>query len=216
MKYIIGDIFKSFCDLNNTVPFSALKAKNVNREKYNLGQGLTLNEINTLLKNNLFNNDFNKVDLASTHKHKHKNSLILNFCSHDDSFFTSDMYIHGDNDLLMDHLTGMHIPGIALIEAAREFFIVSLSYIGYGEYRFILKDIQSNFIYYIFPIEINLSINIKCIKESKKEKEFEATIKFHQQGKKCAECTISASLLPEKLAMFSERISAQQLNLLEG
>lgn len=216
MKYIIGDVFQSFCDMKYAIPFSTLKKTSLGDGGYILGQGLTQHEINELIERKIIiNNPFQKVDLSLTHKHKNKNSLIVNFQSQDTSNFTAEMYIHGDNDLLMDHITGMHIPGIALIEAAREFFIVSLSHIGFGTYRFILENIQSVFISYVFPVETNISINIKCVEGSNQKKTFDATVNFHQFKKKCAECCIRATLLPEKLAIFSEKISAQNTKLLE-
>lgn len=215
MKYIVGDIFKSFCDMKYAIPFSALKETSLSLGEYILGQGLIQSEINELFERKIIiNNSFEKVDLSLTHKHKSKNSLIANFHSQDKLRFISNMYINGDNDLLMDHITGMHIPGIVLIEAAREFFIVSLSYMGFGSYRFILDNVKSVFNSYVFPVETDLSIDIKCLEDSNQKKIFEATINFHQYKKKCAVCCISATLLPEKLAMFSEKISAQNTQLL--
>lgn len=215
MKYIVGDIFKSFCDMKYAIPFSALKETSLSLGKYILGQGLIQSEINELFERKIIiNNYFERVDLSLTHKHKSKNSLIVNFHSQDKLRFISSMYINGDNDLLMDHITGMHIPGIVLIEAAREFFIVSLSYMGFGSYRFILDNVKSVFNSYVFPVETDLSIDIKCLEDSNQKKIFEATINFHQYKNKCAVCCISATLLPEKLAMFSEKISAQNTQLL--
>jgi hypothetical protein len=217
MKYIIGDVFKSCCDNGMAICFSDYKILEKKDAAYIIGQGLTYNEFIQLLNDdNPFNFHINKVDLVSTHKHKDRNSLIVNFMKLERGQFSAGMYIHGDNDLLMDHVTGFHIPGIALIEAARELFIVSLSYLGLGEERFILKDISSEFFLYVFPVEVQLFMSLECLKDTKGEKIYQAYIKIFQSGRDCAVLQITASLVPENVAGFNELLSSKNVFLSEG
>lgn len=208
--YIIGNSFKDYCDEKNSVNFSNFVKDKPASLEYRLGQGLTLSEFNFLSSSEKsYSKNLKKVELALTHKQKEKNSLIVNFRQESELEFSSGMYIHGDNDLLMDHITGLHIPGVALVEASRELFIVALSALGYGHHRFVLNSIQADFLGYVFPVDTQLSIRLERLKDTKQEKIFMAHIDILQNEKARTSCTIKATLIPETLAKFSERISAQ-------
>lgn len=209
--YIVGDSFDAYCDNKNSRKYSdAMATIDQSDENYQLGQGLTYTEFVQLSSSELIDSEeLNKIEISMAHKHQEKNSAIINFRRDSEWEFKAGMYIHGDNDLLMDHITGLHIPGIALVEASRELFIVALSEIGYGNYRFVLNGINAEFKNYVFPINTQLKLRLECLKDSRQEKVFLAHINILQGIKECTGCTIKATLIPEALAKFSEHLAAK-------
>lgn len=58
-----------------------------------------------------------------THKRRMENTLISTPQLLSDGSFSSELQISGDNELIIDHLTGQHVQGMILIEACRQMFI---------------------------------------------------------------------------------------------
>jgi len=211
MKYIIGDTFQSYFETRKTTRSTELNSNTA--DNYTIGQGLTFNQFTELLKEStVFQDSVKKVDLHHTHKHYARNSLISNFTMEEKSVFNAEIYVHGDNDLLADHITGLHIPGMVILEASRELFIVSLSYLGYGKQRFILNNMSIEFISYVFPTKVHLTLALECLKDTKNEKIYNAHIKVEQEGKIRALSLIKATLVPEEIASFGENLSARDVN----
>lgn len=209
--YIIGDSFDAYCDNKNSQKFSDfIRSSEQSIENCKLGQGLTYTEFKILSATKLLSSgEIKKVEISKAHKYQERNSSIVNFHRNSELEFSAGMYIHGDNDLLMDHITGLHIPGIALIEASRELFIVALSELGYGNYRFVLNNIHTDFMNYVFPVDARLELRLESLKDTKQEKVYIAHINILQGVKECTVCTIKATLIPEALATFSEHLAAK-------
>ena len=100
-----------------------------------LGQGISINdigmiqdELSSMTPKVSYRFDMSRVDfhLASrqeTHKLLFCNRMISSPRRISELTYVSDIIFHTDNDYFRDHLSTQHIPGMALIEAARQMFL---------------------------------------------------------------------------------------------
>src|SRR3546814_2102255 len=69
------------------------------------------------------------------HKHIPENILISKPVQRSDNVFTSDLFLHYRNELMLDHLTGQHIQGLVLTEACRQMFLAVTEKYFLQDYR---------------------------------------------------------------------------------
>ncbi|MFP1821506.1 hypothetical protein [Lonsdalea quercina] len=214
---VVGDAFHKLSNKKNIFTVSDFIQGGVIDDgcDFVFGQGLTLLDIKRLGKIEKFNTELSKINPVrchDTHQHNSRNVLISNFRLADSLESCSDVFIFGDNDLLRDHITGIHIPGIVLSESARQLFITTLMSAGYDNYRFILNDIVSEYISYVFPLPFTLSLVFEYEKNLKNEKIISAHIIASQNMTECARFNIRATLIPEKIATLNEVFSFKKMN----
>lgn len=171
ITYIIGDKFYEFSRSNHVIPISEFfkKMKNNddlsnNNQVYYFGQGLSDHEKNVVSayceKNNISIFTGNKsAESALTHKLKQENIMITDPEIIENNNYQSYLVINDDCAEMSDHVTGRHIQGMVLIEAARQMMLaVSEKYIlgkdGQGKAYCILNNIITTFKQFVFPIEV--------------------------------------------------------------
>ena len=129
---VVGDQFDAFLAHQGTISASELMRRLRTRgEPRNLsvviGQGLAadqLSKVRKLIESNpqvaAVGDIPTFVEKHLTHKHNPKNIMIGAPMRMAADRFVADLLIDERTEVLEDHLTGRHIPGIALMEAARQ------------------------------------------------------------------------------------------------
>lgn len=147
------------------------------RVEFKIGQGLSKWQISSLLliaRNhecgtkifpyNYMTNP--QICNKTVHKLKLKNTMISLPEKIDDDNYRSALFIDDECAEMSDHMTGCHIQGMVLIEAARQMInaVSDQFYIKDGINFFILNDLNAKFHHYIFPLDVELNYNIINIK----------------------------------------------------
>ncbi|WP_186647844.1 AfsA-related hotdog domain-containing protein [Fluviispira vulneris] len=180
--YIVGDNFDEFAQGNNVITLSNfisdLKSNNnsVQKSVYYLGQGLNKQEKEIIIKyakdyeiQVIFPETRATIESKDTHKHKQENILIT--CPHkiDNNTYQSHLIIDDSCAEMSDHMTGRHIQGMVLIEAARQMMIaISEKYIlehnNRGKFYCIWSNIVTKFNNFLFPIDVVIEHHILDMK----------------------------------------------------
>jgi len=157
--YTFSDFIKTVCNSNGLIENSTLC----------LGQGLNDEEIDIIKSLAIHKNGgyitkafLKRASKEITHKHKEKNILISDpIVLNKDKAYSAELYIDDDCDEMNDHLTGQHVQGMVLIEAARQMMIAVAE-------KYILKENEKNNLYcallsmsskfhqFVFPIETTI------------------------------------------------------------
>lgn len=235
--YVVGDKFKEFAKHENVITAGALESyldkqcplkKNV-WDGFVLGQGVRQDQfsvIRSLIKNKkikdvrFLNEDLMDIreDKKVVHKHLEKNVLITKPKVLETGLgYESYLILDERCAEMSDHVTGQHLQGMLLTEAARQMLTsVTERYIldendRYNFY-FALSKISPTFHCFAFPVEVliryeQLNLNLipsRCLKSS-------AKISFEQNGKLLCEVEIEMSAFSKNVLKKMEQIEAEKL-----
>lgn len=170
ITYIIGDKFYEFSKSDHVISFSEFFKKMEqdslinNKQVYYFGQGLSDYEKSVVRlccekKNIPIFNGGQSAESALTHKLKQENIMITEPSRIGNNNYQCYLVINDDCAEMSDHVTGRHIQGMVLIEAARQMMLaVSEKYVlekeGQGKAYCILNNIITRFKQFVFPIEV--------------------------------------------------------------
>ncbi|MEX0731570.1 MAG: AfsA-related hotdog domain-containing protein [Aquisalimonadaceae bacterium] len=238
---VVGDRFKAFAGNKGVVTVSGLERWLEDSEEtvsdspmqVHIGQGVPLSRldqlVNTLRNRGIYVSESaisrlrGRANKATSHKHRSQNILISHPRKLDQGIYTLDLLIDERSELLLDHVTGQHIQGMVLTEAARQAFIaVTTSDLleGVTNPYFVINRMNMSFLRFMFPVEANIEFHLTKQGASRPDRcAYEATIRFFQLGECLAESFVSymaieqQSLGPREAAMASE--TAEFLRLLE-
>lgn len=93
------------------------------------------------------------------HKNHQENVLITELDPLTDKEFRSELVIHNDNELLQDHISGCHIPGMVFVEATRQLSIAAWSCIENLEPHstaMLIRDIHCEYQQFAFPFQTDI------------------------------------------------------------
>ena len=180
--FIVGNQLKNFAshgcvytygDFCNYLELLVLKTMDKGQcYRLHLSQGLSVEEIDEIRKKIEFPNcsgRFICVNLSShqrapsrlTHKRDFKNTLISEPYEISEMNYKSCLTFDAACADLSDHITGQHVPGMLMLEAARQMVnAVSEKYLIPEKVKsskgFVLNSITSDFGTYIFPFDTEL------------------------------------------------------------
>lgn len=198
-KFIVGDCFEKFTQHSNIISLSKFKQLNsisddVSSYEYVIGQGVSSLELNEIKMNQpaMYNMITNLNVLAKeqniVHKRKVENCHITRPVKITETDYTLNISIDSKCCEISDHVTGEHINGIILIEAARQAFIaVTELYFLAKDDRvyFILKNISCQFESFLFPLTIDMKYKILNFeKKGHLKMEFEVEVIFYHHEEK--------------------------------
>lgn len=179
--YVIGDHFAGFSScahgiVNYSHLLTCFEQQKVCAERYIVGQGMTYEGIQAL-QNQLSNycslSDVKIHEMLSVrvspevvHKHCMQNVHITEPVRVSDLEFVSSLVLHDQCSEMSDHVTGVHVPGIVLIEAARQMFMaVAEMYFlepkQRGNYSYVLTQVRTEFHGFLFPVEVEVKFTMK-------------------------------------------------------
>lgn len=182
---VVGDKFENFAGNENIITISNLEdilsKDNLANNKYELAVGQGVNQEKLLklidmiegkkLNNNIaINRNKRKSSTFLTHKRKSENIMISD-PTHDMKTHIYEAYLMVDDDCaeMSDHMSGQHIQGMMLIEAARQMVIAVTEKFFIPEHKkgkmtFVTHHTNSIFHTFVFPTEIKIQYQIKKIK----------------------------------------------------
>lgn len=97
------------------------------------------------------------------HKNCQENVLITELDELSPNEYRSELVIHNDNELLQDHLSGSHIPGLIFVEATRQLSIAAWSCHEKQHPQttvMLIKDIHCEYHQFAFPFQTDIHTTI--------------------------------------------------------
>ncbi|MFL1467513.1 AfsA-related hotdog domain-containing protein [Marinobacter sp. DUT-3] len=200
MNYLIvvGDKFSGFARNENIVKQSQLdvELKQRTHQPTSLiaGQGLTretIEEIDRLIarfpRTQWLEAEGTGLETAPErlcHKSRAENRLVSLPTRLSERHMQMDLLVHNDNELMLDHITGQHIQGMVLIEAARQSFLTVTEQFHAKkdqQYYFVINRMDTRFHSFVFPLGATIDYQIHSLRASKRGTiSSAATINFHQ------------------------------------
>lgn len=125
---------------------------------------------------------------AEAHKHRDRNVLIADLERTNDYSCQASLNVHNDNELLLDHQTGLHVQGMACVEAARQMFLAAITRLGLiddlDRPYFVINSMATTFLSFLFPLPAQIEFTTAAPDRSRSgSAKFAATIRIHQAGK---------------------------------
>lgn len=124
------------------------------------------------------------------HKHERHNQLISSPRKVDEDVFEADLLMDDRNEIISDHLTGLHLQGMLLVEAARQMFIAvgetQYAHIGVPKGGYVVFNrLDTRFEQFAFPIPTLVRQTVTSIEQPRDDRTaFVAMIElFQQQGR---------------------------------
>jgi hypothetical protein len=236
--YIVGDKFKSFSKNPNVMPISLLEESvmfadltQIQNQVYMayIGQGIDFGRVETLRKRIAMKGldqsyqlkmaeNFKATHLL-THKYKLENIMISDPEQYSDSGFTSMLMLDDNCAEMSDHVTGQHLQGMVLIEAARQMTLAVTEkfYINpenRGKMSFVTDSLSTEFKSYLFPLEVELLYSVNKVRGFEENKRFDTTIQFIQNGKVCTEVKYGFSVFkPEFVDQKEQQLAINTINV---
>lgn len=147
------------------------------------------------------------------HKARSENILISAPRRVSDQMFEMDLCFSSQNEFFLDHMTGMHIQGMALIEAGRQAFLaVTEAYFLDGDpndYYFVIKSMDTSFQNFMFPFDATLNYEMTDIRKKGTRLGVEATITLIQAGTVCTTIKVAFTAFETEQINLREREVAQ-------
>jgi len=207
--YIIGNAYKEFSRMPNAISYDEVLRSvesESNHLKYvylSLGQGLNIIEKEKLgqLENEgklgfIINRHHRLAPKKLSHKTKVHNTMISEPLLIDkDKKYTAYLLLDDDCAEMSDHITGMHLQGMVLTEAARQVMLaVGEKFILpdnlKGQSYFALRRVNSIYHQFAFPLDMQIIHEIKSLKIRGKICIVETVTTFIQNEKKVTEVEI--------------------------
>ena len=204
--YIVGDRFNKFADNPNVVSVSKIESDlfkgslNINGVVYELGQGVSAERVRHILAevkkypglDKYF--QFSEIEKSYknlVHKSNVANSMITKPEKLSANRYRADVYIDDQCDDIRDHITGQHIPGMALSEACRQMFlaVTELYYLRaqLSSHYFVINTSTIEYYKFVFPLDISINYVIdEFERKSHGSLKFSVVMEVVQAGKVCA------------------------------
>ena len=191
ITYVVGEMFSNCDQLDNFVCFEnwyqSLCENHIGNIVYLPGQGLTLSQrdlVTATCKKDYARILINNIPMArktSSHKQNHVNTLITEPVKVSDDIYISDLIIQHDNELTLDHTTGIHIQGMIFLEATRQMAsAVTELYMKKERQSFAISNIYADYQSFAFPVETKVALKIS---NTEKEDEYVVELSFYQSDK---------------------------------
>lgn len=222
---VVGDRFEEFLANPGTIPVSVLRRRLRRAGTEDLviafGQGLTGAQVEELT--GLVRRGDGRVRLAQpppvaagrglTHKHDRCNVLIGEPVRVTATAFVADLVVDERTETLADHLTGQHIPGIALTEAARQMWTaVTEKYLLDPDTRtrFVLNELRSVFHSYVFPLPATVRYDLLDHERTPVGDRFRCRVTIRQGERVAAEVDGTYHVVMAKISAKQEAMAARR------
>lgn len=227
---VVGDIYLKFCEGTNAI--TATEAVEIlsselfadEFEELILGQGLSISSIEMLTvlarvqKIKCTNRFENINNIVLTHKTETKNIIISAPEKLTLWKYKFDLLIDDSVDRLSDHVTGRHIGGMLLMEAARQ-GVVSVLEIEYPKrngtsWGYVLERFNTKYHRYAFPVPTEIIIEAeKNNQVSESQHEVSLIILISQSGFVVSSMEMEVRLFSDRvLSKIERKLSRQSVN----
>ncbi len=230
---VVGDRLKDFANNRNVVTISDLEtlveSEISNKCKYiiEIGQGLCVRRIKKLYQHILDSgwsdifqinipDRYRKSTRCLTHKHKEKNIMVSEPIKYKNDEYECLLMLDDCCAEMSDHVTGQHIQGMVLVEAARQMVIaVTEKYFISNERKrglnFVTHSMDTTFHQFIFPLQVSIRYRVIEIKIGKNNNlSSTVIILFIQNEILAAEIIFKFSVLDSEYMAEKESIMADK------
>lgn len=235
--FIVGDKFQLFAENPHVMAVSELEAildgdlLNQHNLRFQLGQGVSEEQIGRLLEKTArlkkpWLADFAKPLKAGrkqAHKHQPQNSLISMPRRLTQDSFEVDVLIDEHCAEMSDHVTGQHIQGMVLTEAARQTFLaVSEEFYLHDEPHssyFVINSLDSQYLRFVFPLPMTILYQVleHTVSARSGSQRFDVRMSIIQGQQTCCVvntkfCTYPDAVIAEKEAALAKSAIHSELN----
>lgn len=223
---VIGDRFEEFLTHPGTVAATALlehlRADDLaETPRITVGQGLTAEQLSELDgfasagRCVLATQDQVPlpVERRVTHKVYDKNVLIGDLEEVGEGRYRAPLVLDQRVEVLEDHLTGLHIPAVTLLEAARQTWTAVTERFLIGpepKSRFVITRVGSSFLNFVFPIPAFLEYRLVERERGPVGDVIGFTVEVQQTGRIAARFEAEIRVIPELFAAKQEAMAARQ------
>lgn len=219
-KLAIGERFRALCEIEGCIDIKRIR-ENEDCIVFNNGIGITADEMRLLgnsqnvisvnPESGFVSSDYTLNGRHPTHKHKNENILVKSLSQRGETDFDVELGLDGNNEFLLDHVNGYHIPGLVFVEASRQ-VAMSIYHIYIQDCEedvyFVLKDISSKYLGFAFPIDTYAQANLTLVCE--KTNQYFITINFIQNGKKIVQSESTFTIHSKRRFTPFEKKSAEK------
>lgn len=213
----VGDRFQEFLANKGTIAVSRLlglvRAGGADQAgRIVIGQGLSAAQLAELREH--VDGAPAPADRELTHKHDRRNIMISVPVQVDERRYAVDLVLDQDNETIKDHLTGQHIPAIALLEAARQTWtaVTERFYpVGWPSTRFVIESVAGDFASPVLPLPATLEYILVAHETNHVQQRFQCLIEIRQCGTVAALVDARYRVLWGQLAAKREAVFARQL-----
>ncbi|GHE14464.1 AfsA-related hotdog domain-containing protein [Streptomyces alanosinicus] len=210
---VVGDRFEEFLRTPGTIAASAvgarLEAGDTDGLDLMAGQGLSAELLAELDKHWSAQRP---APLELTHKRRMKNVMVGEPTRADDCYEVP-LVLDERCETLEDHLTGRHIPAVALTEAARQTWTAVTERFfptGLDPARFVIDDFHASFHAFVFPLPATLGYEVLEHEPGTVQHRFHSMVRVRQSDAVAAEIEVRFRVVAEKLADKQEALVARQ------
>ncbi|GEM_PF-2787190 len=224
---LVGDQFAEFARNTSVVTLTDFRKRirsGLVTGRVIIGQGMSYQHIQELYEERGTNGDrlsFEARDklalLAITHKHDVRNVLITHPRRLEKRVYVTELALNDESDRLSDHVTGVHVGGMVLLEAGRQAAIAT----GEIEYEvsskaepmgFVWSGCRVSFNRFTFPVPTMIRVTIVEDESSSSEKpKCTAKLIFEQASKPICEMEMDYELLPKRTLELIEVRAAKRV-----
>ena len=223
--YVVNDRFLKFSEKHGKVytvsEFRHFLANNDGTQPIDVvsGQGVDAEELHRLVRKfagapHVFHilptRKRPKASFFEAHKHKVRNIIVSLAERVSPAEFVMDLYFDGDNEFFDDHMSGQHIQGMGITEAARQAFlcVTEQFYLpGALPQYFVIHRMETEFRAFVFPLDAQARYFVLSEKRGAKGNiSMDARIEIWQAGSICAVCQVAFTAF--EVGWISERTSA--------
>lgn len=153
------------------------------------------------------------------HKRRPENVLITRPQRIDSDTFFSHLAIDDDADDIADHVTGVHVPGMAIVEAARQACLAVTAHLagvsGYehGTSTYTLNSVEVAFSKFLYPSEVRIEIKAPpwpAVRPDGGMHQGRLEITFTQYDLVAAKVSIESTRHPASMLARLEHLGARQ------
>jgi len=156
-----------------------------------------------------------KAPLRLAHKTRPENILISWPRKLADDLYEADLMLDSDSELMRDHITGQHIQGMVLIEAARQTFlaVTEAYYVPAdmrGSHYFVIESMSAHYKGFVFPVDATIRYAVERADLEPGRLSFDVSMTVHQGGQIRAELPTSFTAHDKSALVPKEERRAQR------
>jgi hypothetical protein len=151
------------------------------------------------------------------HKDRAENICVSTPVKLTEQTYSLDLLFSACNEMFLDHMTGMHVQGMALTEACRQAFLVVTEEFflkdSPDKHYFVIKHLNTRFMSFVFPLAARLDYQIVTQKSAVSRLSFEVVISIWQGETQCVEMDAAFTVFEKtrigerELELALERVS---------
>ncbi len=149
-----------------------------------------------------------RADRALSHKQNPQNTLISSPVRKDEDTFLVDLTIDQNCAMMDDHQTGQHVPGMVLIEAARQAFlaVTEVFYLHSTSQKscFVINTMSTEFLGFVFPVAAHIEYRVISKNINERRQRFSVAVDIVQGGKTRTTCQFSFTVYPDQVILRKE------------